>query len=421
MGSMSASDAAPLPRLGEVFFDVRGESRTMRLSWYADTGVAVFSIWQGGTCTGTFRLPIPDLPRMVEALQGGPHAQENLVTGEPPASRERRPPTVPSQRGPARSPRPDPLDGDIETGQTTAAVRPPPAGPDVTGYQARPPLPGYAGGPPPADHPDPPVYPREPLAGHPDPPVYPGEPLAGHPDPPVYPGEPLAGHPDPPVYPGEPLAGHPDPPVYPGEPLADGPGYPAGLAEPAEEFTAGYAAEPGVDFAAERGSRHSRPPTGRRSGGPRAPGAAGYPEDSPPYRDGPGTAAYADEPADGYLGDDTLLAPGYQDDQDGPLGTGPVDYDRPGRGRRGREPGYRDEPDDYQPYPEELPATEYDSPVRRYVTDAGDTDEPFAEEPPERPKSRGRRRAGPTPDSFPYGPPPAGDEPRPRGRNPGRH
>jgi hypothetical protein len=44
----------------------------MRLSWYSDTGVAVFSIWQGGTCTGTFRLPIEDLSRMVEALQRGP-------------------------------------------------------------------------------------------------------------------------------------------------------------------------------------------------------------------------------------------------------------------------------------------------------------------------------------------------------------
>ncbi|MGO8959291.1 MAG: hypothetical protein ACLQFR_18275 [Streptosporangiaceae bacterium] len=69
---MSASDAAPLPRLGEVFFDVRGHSRSLRLSWYADTGVAVFSIWQGGKCTGTFRLPIDDLPRMVEILQRGP-------------------------------------------------------------------------------------------------------------------------------------------------------------------------------------------------------------------------------------------------------------------------------------------------------------------------------------------------------------
>jgi hypothetical protein len=76
MGCMSASDAAPLPRLGEVFFDVRGSSRSMRLSWYADTGVAVFSIWQGGMCTGTFRLAISDLPRMVETLEQGPGGQE---------------------------------------------------------------------------------------------------------------------------------------------------------------------------------------------------------------------------------------------------------------------------------------------------------------------------------------------------------
>ena len=69
---MSSSDAAPLPRLGEVFFDVRGDSRSMRLSWYADTGIAVFSIWQGGRCTGTFRLPMEDLARMTEILQRGP-------------------------------------------------------------------------------------------------------------------------------------------------------------------------------------------------------------------------------------------------------------------------------------------------------------------------------------------------------------
>ena len=71
MSTMSASDAAPLPRLGEVFFDVRGSSRSMRLSWYADTGVSVFSIWQGGTCTGTFRLPMEELSRLVDALQRG--------------------------------------------------------------------------------------------------------------------------------------------------------------------------------------------------------------------------------------------------------------------------------------------------------------------------------------------------------------
>jgi hypothetical protein len=86
------SDAAPLPRLGEVFFDVRGNSRSMRLSWYADTGVAVFSIWQAGMCTGTFRLPIGDLSRMIEILERGPSPQGR---GRPPVSAARRGP----QRG----------------------------------------------------------------------------------------------------------------------------------------------------------------------------------------------------------------------------------------------------------------------------------------------------------------------------------
>ena len=144
MGSMSASDAAPLPRLGEVFFDVRGESRTMRLSWYADTGVAVFSIWQGGTCTGTFRLPIADLPRMVEALRRGPHGHDDQVTGEQPGSREPRRPAAP---GPP-PPRPE-LDRDIGTGQTAAAVHAPPAGPELTGYQAGPEPTGYQAAPEP--------------------------------------------------------------------------------------------------------------------------------------------------------------------------------------------------------------------------------------------------------------------------------
>jgi hypothetical protein len=89
---MSASDAAPLPRLGEVFFDVRGNSRTMRLSWYADTDVAVFSIWQGGMCTGTFRLPMGDLSRMVEILQRGPDKRDERGAGErgDPAPRQDR-------------------------------------------------------------------------------------------------------------------------------------------------------------------------------------------------------------------------------------------------------------------------------------------------------------------------------------------
>src|ERR1700735_2111113 len=78
MGSMSSYDAAPLPRLGEVFFDVRGDSRSMRVSWYGDTGVAVLSIWQAGRCTGTFRLPVDELDRMVATLRRGPDRGQSL-------------------------------------------------------------------------------------------------------------------------------------------------------------------------------------------------------------------------------------------------------------------------------------------------------------------------------------------------------
>jgi hypothetical protein len=80
---MSEPDAVPLPREGEVFFDVRGEARTMRLSWYADSAVAVFSIWHGNRCTGTFRLPFGDLARMTAALQSGPSSRSAKTPGPP--------------------------------------------------------------------------------------------------------------------------------------------------------------------------------------------------------------------------------------------------------------------------------------------------------------------------------------------------
>jgi hypothetical protein len=123
MGSMSASDAAPLPRLGEVYFDVRGESRSMRLSWYADTGVAVFSIWQGGTCTGTFRLPIADLPRMVQALQRGPDGDAGGPAPQPADGQPRRRDPVRDSLSPAPSPAPG---GGYPEGRRASAHRPAP-------------------------------------------------------------------------------------------------------------------------------------------------------------------------------------------------------------------------------------------------------------------------------------------------------
>lgn len=69
---MSAmSGANPLPKVGDVFFDARGEDRALRLSWHPDAQVMVLSIWNRGVCSGTFRLPAGDVPAFVEALSQG--------------------------------------------------------------------------------------------------------------------------------------------------------------------------------------------------------------------------------------------------------------------------------------------------------------------------------------------------------------
>lgn len=151
---MSASDAAPLPRLGEVFFDVRGSSRTMRLSWYADTGVAVFSIWQGGRCTGTFRLPIDDLPRMIGILERGPEGRRRPGSAAPRRTGQRPDPDYPAGDYPAGGYHEDEATGGYAPGDYPAAGDYGPGGyapdgygpdgyaPDGAGPEA---LPGYQG------------------------------------------------------------------------------------------------------------------------------------------------------------------------------------------------------------------------------------------------------------------------------------
>jgi hypothetical protein len=61
----------PLPAAGEVFLDTRGSGRALRVSWHAEADVTVLSLWQGGTCTGTFRLAVEDIPDLIEALRDG--------------------------------------------------------------------------------------------------------------------------------------------------------------------------------------------------------------------------------------------------------------------------------------------------------------------------------------------------------------
>jgi hypothetical protein len=279
MGTMSASDAAPLPRLGEVFFDVRGNSRSMRLSWYADTGVAVLSIWQGGMCTGTFRLAIADLPRMVETLQRGPGGQQPGWDAEAPgqafadapgdatAQVRAMGPMSGQMMQPAPPDFPDGRDdqGEYRNGATEYLAEPAdrrggsgqyPAEPDPrpgpAGYPAGPlpdrrgAAPDYLAGPPdsrggapdylaePTDPgPGPAGYPAGPppdrrgaapdyLAGPPDSRGGAPDYLAGPPDSRGGPSEYPAGPPDPRggsgQYPAEPPSPRPGPAGFPGEP-----------------------------------------------------------------------------------------------------------------------------------------------------------------------------------------------------------
>jgi hypothetical protein len=62
---------APLPASGEVFLDERGGGRALRVSWHPELGIVVLSLWRGGTCTGTFRLDVEDVPVMVALLRDG--------------------------------------------------------------------------------------------------------------------------------------------------------------------------------------------------------------------------------------------------------------------------------------------------------------------------------------------------------------
>ena len=86
------SHVAPLPAAGEVFIDARGSGRALRVSWHrlgpVGNDLVVLSLWRGGTCTATFRLPVEDVPDLVAALQEGLSAASR---GRP-AKGWRRPP-----------------------------------------------------------------------------------------------------------------------------------------------------------------------------------------------------------------------------------------------------------------------------------------------------------------------------------------
>ncbi|MEU7897818.1 hypothetical protein AB0B45_33780 [Nonomuraea sp. NPDC049152] len=74
------SEVVPLPSFGEVFFDARGQERCLRVTWHE--GTLVLSLWRGEMCTGSFRMPMDDVGRLLDTLDDG-YAE---ATGEEPAA-----------------------------------------------------------------------------------------------------------------------------------------------------------------------------------------------------------------------------------------------------------------------------------------------------------------------------------------------
>ncbi|MEU6202668.1 hypothetical protein ABZ814_03640 [Micromonospora musae] len=72
-------EVLPMPSLGDLFADTRGEDRTMRVSYHPEREAVVLSLWSGGVCRASFRMPTGDLPRLL-ALLGGV-----IAGGTPPA------------------------------------------------------------------------------------------------------------------------------------------------------------------------------------------------------------------------------------------------------------------------------------------------------------------------------------------------
>ena len=57
-----------MPTFGDLFTDVRGDDRTMRVSYHQDQGVVVVSLWLGPICRGSFRMAAGDVRKLMSTL-----------------------------------------------------------------------------------------------------------------------------------------------------------------------------------------------------------------------------------------------------------------------------------------------------------------------------------------------------------------
>jgi hypothetical protein len=57
-----------MPAVGDLFTDIRGGQRTMRVSYHGDRGVLVVSLWAGTVCRGSFQMAADNVSKLIGIL-----------------------------------------------------------------------------------------------------------------------------------------------------------------------------------------------------------------------------------------------------------------------------------------------------------------------------------------------------------------
>jgi hypothetical protein len=71
------------PVAGAVLADARGDGRALRVTWHAEAGVVVISLWRDNVCTATAQLGPADAAELVRTLTAGLPRDETSAGATP--------------------------------------------------------------------------------------------------------------------------------------------------------------------------------------------------------------------------------------------------------------------------------------------------------------------------------------------------
>lgn len=63
-----AEPVTPVAPATTWFADDRGTDRRLKVTWRPEHRLIVLSVWRGGVCTATVRLPLAEAPRLIASL-----------------------------------------------------------------------------------------------------------------------------------------------------------------------------------------------------------------------------------------------------------------------------------------------------------------------------------------------------------------